>query len=51
MGFCEHPPSPASANLRIFPTASRADGELHGVIGFGGATGFSVRVPTFDDLA
>ena len=42
-------PNMAPANLKIDPTAARTDGELYGIISFGGNTGFSVRVPNLDD--
>ena len=42
-------PNMAPANLMTSPTADRSDGELYGIISFGGNTGFSVRVPKLDD--
>ena len=42
-------PNMAPANLAVDPTAARTDGELYGIISFGGNTGFSVRVPKLDD--
>lgn len=42
-------PNMAPANLAVPPTADRSDGELYGIISFGGNTGFSVRVPKLDD--
>ncbi len=42
-------PNMAPANLMTSPTADRSDGEIYGIISFGGNTGFSVRVPKLDD--
>ena len=42
-------PNMAPANLAVAPTADRSDGELYGIISFGGNTGFTVRVPKLDD--
>ena len=42
-------PNMAPANLMTSPTADRPDGEIYGIISFGGNTGFSVRVPKLDD--
>ena len=41
----EHGP----ANLKADVTANRTDGELYGIISFGGNTGFTMRVPSLDD--
>ena len=42
-------PNMAPANLMTSPTADRSDGEIYGIISFGGNTGFTVRVPKLDD--
>ena len=42
-------PNMAPANLMIDPTATRSDGEIYGIVSFGGNTGFSVRVPNLDN--
>ena len=42
-------PNMAPANLAVAPTSDRSDGELYGIISFGGNTGFTVRVPKLDD--
>ena len=42
-------PNMAPANLKADVTANRTDGELYGIISFGGNTGFTMRVPSLDD--
>ncbi len=42
-------PNMAPADLKGEATAERSDGELYGIISFGGNTGFTVRVPKLDD--
>ena len=42
-------PNMAPANLMTSPTADRSDGEIYGIISFGGNTGYTVRVPKLDD--
>ena len=42
-------PNMAPADLKGEATAERSDGEIYGIISFGGNTGFSVRVPKLDD--
>ena len=42
-------PNMAPADLKGEITAARSDGEIYGIISFGGNTGFTVRVPKLDD--
>lgn len=42
-------PNMAPADLKGEATAERSDGELYGIISFGGNTGFTVRVSNLDD--
>ena len=39
----------APADLRAEATANRTDGEIYGIISFGGNTGFTMRVPSLSD--
>ena len=39
----------APADLKADVTSNRTDGELYGIISFGGNTGFTTRVPSLDD--
>ena len=42
-------PNMAPADLKGEATAERSDGEIYGIISFGGNTGFTVRVSNLDD--
>ena len=44
-------PSMVPANLRGEVTMERTDGELYGLISYGGNTGFTTRVPALEDPA
>ncbi len=46
MGFG---PTMAPADLKAELTSNRTDGELYGIISFGGNTGFTMRVPELSD--